>query len=106
MNSIPERDWKVFSNLHGPLVDRFCERALEEVTRAASNRKEAPYDRLSTIAKLVRQYQKDLNELGDHRRSTAVLVIARMHNREKLFRPGELEQFSQETRDRLLQLCQ
>lgn len=45
-----------------------------------------------------------MNDLGDHRRSTAFLIIARMYNREKLFLPGEFEQFSQETRDQILGL--
>jgi len=99
MNSIPERDWKVVSKLHGTLVERFCERVLNDVSGAATNPRQEPSERFSNVAGLMRQAAKDLNDLADHRRSTAFFVIARMRNRENLFLPGEFEQFSQQTRD-------
>ena len=104
MNSIPERDWKVFRDLHGTLMERFCGRTLEEVSRAANDPKQEAGERFSAVARIMRERAKDLNDLGDHRRSTAFFIIARMYNRENLFLPGEFERFSQETRDLILEL--
>jgi hypothetical protein len=77
---------------------------LEEVARAATNPRQDPSERFSTVGKLMAEGRKDMNDLGDHRRSTAFFVIARMHNRENLFLPGEFELFSQETREQILSL--
>jgi len=101
MNSIRESDWRIFRDLHGTLMERFCERVLEDLTRAATNPKQDASERFSAVARLVRERTKDLNDLADHRRSTAFLIIARMYNREKLFLPGEFERFTQETRDQI-----
>ncbi|MGH7972155.1 MAG: hypothetical protein ACREIC_25860, partial [Limisphaerales bacterium] len=91
MNGIPESDWKVFRKLHGVLMERFFEHVLEEVTRAATNPKKAPSERFVDAERIMRQSGKDAYDLGDHRRSTAFLVIARMCNREKLLLPEEFE---------------
>ncbi len=104
MNSIPEKDWKVFRDLHGTLMERFCERVLQEVVRVASNPNQDPSERFFAVSKLMRQSSKDMNDLGDHRRSTAFFIIARMHNREKLFLADEFEKFSQESREQILGL--
>lgn len=85
-------------------MERFCGRVLEEVARAATNPKREASERFFTVAKLMDERAKDVNDLGDHRRSTAFFVIARMYDREKLFLPGEFEQFSQETRDQIQRL--
>ena len=102
MNSIRESDWRVFRDLHGALMERFCERVLEEVAQAANNAKQDASKRFSTVARLMRERAKDLNDLADHRRSTAFLIIARMYNREKLFLPDEFERFSHEIRDQIM----
>jgi len=77
---------------------------LNEVSRAATDPKPESSERFSTVSKLMREGAKDLNDWADHRRSTAFMVIARMYNGEKLFLPGEFEQFSQETRDKIADL--
>jgi hypothetical protein len=104
MHTFPERDWKVFSDLHGVLMERFCERVLNEVVDAANNSKHEPSQLFSTVARLMRERSKDLNDLADHRRSTAFFIIARMRYREKLFLPGEFERFSDETRNKVIAL--
>jgi len=104
MNSIPEQDWKVFRDLHGTLMERFCERALEEVARTATKPALEACERFNQVSSLMRERAKDIHDLADHRRSTAFLIIARMYNNEKLLLPGEFEKFSQETRDRILGL--
>lgn len=103
MNSIPDRDWKVFRNLHGIAVERFCERLLERVASTATDSKRNPSERLSAISKLIREGNHDLNVLADHRRSTAFFIIARLHH-DQLLTPEEFEQFSPETRNLILSI--
>lgn len=102
MRSIPERDWKVFAKLHGALIERLYERFLNDATRAATDSRHEPSERFAQVARLMREGQKDLSDLADHRRSTAFLVIARLYHREKVFLPGEFEQFSEETRNHVI----
>ncbi len=106
MNGFPEKDWKVFRDLHGTLIERFCERALKKVTDLSGDTQRDPCERFSAVSRVVREVGKDLNALSDHRRSTAFLVIARMHNHEELLFPEEFERFSQETRDAILRLSE
>ncbi len=74
------------------------------MARVATTSKDEPARRFSTVARLIREGEKDWRDLSDHRRSTAFLIIARMYHREKLFLPNESEQFSEETRNEIIAL--
>lgn len=56
--------------------------------------------RFSAISKLIYEGHKELNNLADHRRSTALFIRASLRNDQGLT-AEEFKQFSSETRDRV-----
>jgi len=57
-------------------------------------------ERFWNINKLLRDEGTELLSLGDHRRSTAFMIIMRFCS-EKLFRPEEFERFTEQTRNHI-----
>ena len=98
MKSIPEPDWKVLRELAPALRDRYCERAMTEIARAASEGEGSAHERYLTLYELVRKSDKRLGRaFDDLRRSNALLKLALMHAY-GLLTPEEFRRFGAETR--------
>jgi hypothetical protein len=103
MSSLPERDWKVFAKILPVAHERFCQRALDEVNKISAETSKDTCDRFLRVAKLVRDREKELRTtLSDYRRSTAWIQITALYSR-GLLTEGEFTQFSDQTRNSILE---
>ena|SRR5437016_13459557 len=69
---IPERDWKVFREIHRVARECFCERVLSEIASASSASDQGAHDRYLKVFDVVRDKDKELGALFDNpRRSCA-----------------------------------
>jgi hypothetical protein len=94
---ISEPDWKLFRQLHPLALERFCERALADVGRLASETGKSAHERYVAVFRLLLRRDKELAEaFNDLRRSTALLQLAILRSR-KLVTDEEFARFSPET---------
>jgi hypothetical protein len=97
-HQIAESDWKLFRQLREMALERFCERALSEVRRLASDTGKGAHERYLAVFELLRHRDKELAEaFDDLRRSTAWRQLAIIRAR-GLITEEEFARFSPETR--------
>lgn len=97
-HSIPERDWKVYRDLRPVLLNRFCERVLHDLVKAAQAAQETPHERYLKIYGQVREQDKLLGAIFDglsRSRAFDQLIYVR---RLKLITEEEFQRFNEETR--------
>lgn len=95
---ISEADWKVFRKLHPVALDRFCQRALAEVTRLLGATGGSHRERYRAVYQLVAARDQELADaFDDVRRSTAWRQVAAIQSLAALTEE-ELSLFSPETR--------
>lgn len=103
---IPESDWKVFKQLREVALERFCERVLGEIGKAASATAGKSHDRYVEIYRLVERRDKQLGNAFDApRRSQAIMQISVIHSL-GLMTPDELARFSAATRESVMSLSE
>jgi hypothetical protein len=94
----PERDWKVFRELHKIALARYCDRILNEVNRAIANKGESSHDRYLRIYRIIHKRDEEMGRaFNDFRRSTALqqlLIIDSLG----LLTEEDLARFTPETR--------
>jgi len=96
---IPESDWKIFRKLHEVALERFCERVLTEVGRAAESRGKTAHERYLANFKLLKRRDAQLADaFNDMSRSKMLLHLARIQAH-KLLTDEEFARFSPETRE-------
>jgi hypothetical protein len=96
---IPESDWKVLSELKPVLLERFCQRALADVTEAAASTNETHHQRYLRIFQLLQRQDCDLAlAFDDIRRSNTLskLIAIRAPG---LLIDEEFTRFQPETRN-------
>lgn len=95
---IPERDWKRFRALHPILLDRYCQRVLDEAAGVIGRAGAGPHQRYLRLCELIQRRDKELRQaFDDLRRSTAIYQIAAIRAL-SLISDEEMGQFSDETR--------
>jgi len=95
---IPERDWKVFREIHPLARERFCERVLSEIARASSAPDQGAHERYLKVYEMIRDRDKEIAALFDNpRRSTALGQISMIASA-GLLTDQEVSRFSPETR--------
>jgi len=105
-SGIPESDWKKIRDLKSVLLDRLCQRILQEVAVQATEPSRTPHERYLAIYKLIHERDRDIAEIFDGlSRSKAMMCIlnARHHS---LLTDEEFGRFSEDTRaevDRILE---
>ncbi len=62
---IPERDWKVFRQIHPIARDRFCEDVLSKIGRASSASGQSAHHRYLKVFELLSDKDKQLAALFD-----------------------------------------
>ncbi len=98
LQRIPESDWKVFRELRGKALERFCERVLSDIRHLVSDDTRSLHDRYLEIYKLIDARDGELARVFDSpRRSQAVLQLALIHSHD-LLESEELARFTSETR--------
>lgn len=96
MRDINESDWKKYRELHPILLDRYCQRVLEEAgslcTKAGKNNHQCYLD----LYRIIEQRDREMGQLFDNpKRSTAILQIMAI-NVHGLFTQEEFSSFSQD----------
>ena len=98
---IAESDWKLFRKLRALALERFCERALAEITRLTAGPSGTSHERYLAVYARLQEQDRELGRLfNDPRRSTAVHQLAGLRERD-LLTADEYEQFSPELRTRV-----
>jgi hypothetical protein len=91
---ISESDWKLFRRLPTLALERFCQRALEEVGRLAADADRSSHKRYLAVYRLLQERDRRLADAFDNpRRSTALLQLARLRA-EGLLTEEEFARFS------------
>ena len=101
MRDIKESDRKLLRQLKPVALDRYCERVLSEVGRAAAEPGASAHARYLNVFNLIQRRNRELADaFDDVRRSTALLRLAciRSHG---LLTDEELARFSADTREAL-----
>jgi hypothetical protein len=97
-SGIPESDWKKIRDLKPVLLDRFCQRILQEVAFQATEPSQTPHERYLAIYKLIKNRDRDIGEIFNGlSRSNAMMCILNAH-RHGLLTEDELGRFSDDTR--------
>src|SRR5881296_2338359 len=93
---IPERDCKVFREIHRVARERFCEGVLSEIASASSASDQGAHERYLKVFEIVRDKDKELGALFDNPRRSSALGQLCMIASAGL---AELSRFSPETRN-------
>lgn len=103
---IKESDWKVFRKIREPALERYCQRVLEDVRRIVDKKSSSYHDRYRQLWKLLRDRDNTIAiAFNDPRRSQAIIQLMNI-DAENLLTEDELNQFSDETRERIEALRQ
>lgn len=103
---IPESDWKLFRELRGKALERFCERVLSDVRQLASDDTRSSHDRYLEICKLIDARKGELARAFDNpRRSQAILQLALIQSHD-LLESEELACFASKTRSTIESLLE
>lgn len=97
--SIAESEWKVFRELRGVALERFCDRTLDELGRLAADRSRPAHDRYLDAYRLIEERDRELSRAFDApRRSQAMMQLALISSL-GLLTPEELSRFFPATRE-------
>jgi hypothetical protein len=106
MADLPERDWKLFKELHPKASERYCSRALTAISALMADTAKDSIDRFFELTKLVEVQEKEWNVVfSDWRRSAAARQLGAMYCRE-LLASEEFDRLSPDTRDYILRMAQ
>lgn len=106
LEQIRESDWKVFRDLHEPVLARCCEKILSEVTQIVNDTGKGSHERYGLLYGHIKKCDKEIAELfNDFRRSTALFQLVKMKSR-GLLTDEEYARFSEETRTRVNGVCE
>ena len=94
----PERDWKVFRELHKIALARYCDRILDEVNRVIANKSESSHERYLKTYRIIHKRDKEMGRaFNDFRRSTALRQLLIIDSLGVLIEE-DLARFTPETR--------
>ncbi len=95
--NIPESDWRVFKEVRGAALDRFCRRILGECRTLCDDGTEPAHARYLKLYRLIHQRDKEIAQaFNDFRRSTAITCLTTMWQL-GLVTKTELDRFSPST---------
>jgi len=98
---IKESDWKVFRRLRELALERYCQRVIEEVALLVETRDRGYHERYWQLWQILRERNKTIAiAFDDPRHSQALLQLSNI-DAEDLLTEEELNQFSEEMRNRL-----
>jgi hypothetical protein len=96
---IKESDWKLLRRLHRVALERFCRRAVEEISSATSDPAGDYHGCFLKVFALVNERDRELaRTFDDLRRSNAMILLAGLME-EGLLSGEEFSRFGPETRD-------
>ena len=93
-----ESDWKLFRQLQPVALERFCQRALDDVNRKIASKETNYHKRYLAVFHLLKERETRLADaFNDPRRSAALVQLARIRF-EKLLTEEEFARFSEGAR--------
>jgi hypothetical protein len=96
---VSESDWKKFRRLREVALERLCDRTLKEIVRLAADASSGSHQRYLEIYDLIQRRDRDMaRAFDDPRRSRVLQQLSAMHAL-GLLEVGELEAFTDETRE-------
>ena len=97
--NVPESDWKKFRSLREVALERLCDRTLKEIVRLAADASSGSHQRYLAIYELIQKRDRDMaRAFDDPRRSQVLQQLSAMHAL-GLLEAGELDAFTDETRE-------
>jgi len=97
LGNIPESDWRHFKRVHQVLLERFCQRTLDDLGAMLRARERSAHEQYRRAYELLVDRDEELaRAFDDFRRSTAVMQLAIMR-RMGLLSDDELSVFSEQT---------
>ncbi len=94
---IPERDWKVFRELHKVALERLCERILIEARKEIDDPAKSSHQKYLSLFNLIQERDDDVARgFNDVRRSTALMQIGIIYSM-GLWTEEEVARFSPAT---------
>lgn len=104
---IKESDWKVFKKLYPLALERFYDRAVNELQKIVAEDKMNSGDKYHKIYETVQKRDKKLAKLfdGAYSRSAAFIQLISYY-KEELITQKEVNQLSKENRDRILAIVE
>ena len=95
--NIPESDWRHFKRVHQVLLERFCQRTLDDLSDMLRAREGTAHEQYRRAYELLQDRDEALaRAFDDFRRSTAILQLAIMR-RMGILGDEELSVFSEQT---------
>jgi hypothetical protein len=74
-----EAEWKIFRRVREVALDRFCERALTEITKLSAQASKTNHERYLVVYKRLQRRDRELADaFDDVRRSTAERQLAKI----------------------------
>ncbi len=99
VRDIKESDWRILRQVHKAALDRFCDKALHELERIASDRSKSSHQKYLDVWTNLHQRDKEIAKFFDPlKRSNAFLMIATLKH-QGLMTDEELARFGPETRE-------
>lgn len=96
MRELKESDWKVFRQLHPLVVERYCQRVLNESKRLHDDASQSARERYLALYQLFRERDEEFAKLfDDSGRSIALLQVGAIYAQD-LFTEQEFARFSVE----------
>ena len=93
----PEKDWRVFRELHPVWVERYCAGVNREVINKLSDTKRTEHERYIEVYRFIQSKDAELGAaFNDFRRSTAIRQISAIRNL-GVVTEQELARFSEQT---------
>lgn len=78
---IPERDWKIFRELHEIALSRLCDKILTEARREIDRPGKSSHEKYLGLYKLIQKRDDDIaRAFNGFRRSTAIMQIGIIHS--------------------------
>jgi len=96
---IPEADWRQFKRVHQDLLQRFCQRVLDDLAAVLRAADGTPHEHYLRAYELLRKSDKELaRAFDDFRRSTVLMQLVVMRGM-GLLTDEDLSRFSRETQE-------
>ena len=101
MKEIREADWKAFRKLHSVLLDRYCQKVLQEISRIGAEENKSDHERYLAVYQAVQKHDREIAILFNNPRRSSTLIQLMAINKRELFTEEELSLFSADIHEML-----
>lgn len=91
-----DSDWNIFKTIKEKALDRYCERALDNVEKTLWNTQESHHQRLMKLFEQIQETKAQLDEIFEGHSQSRVYFQLLLMRREGLVEDAELDGLSEE----------